>query len=94
MIISSIILSTFSLQQIKPKLCINCKFFITDNNTNEFGKCSLFPKVQDNNSILVNGIKKNNVNEYFYASTLRSEDSLCGKEGKMHIRKYIRKSYK
>jgi len=30
-----------SLKEIQPKLCINCKHFIQDN---ENGKCSLFPK--------------------------------------------------
>ena len=45
-IICSLILPIISLQKMKPKLCINCKYFITDNDTNQYGKCSLFPKKQ------------------------------------------------
>ena len=43
-IICSIILPILSLKQVKPKLCINCKHFINDNDNGKYGKCSLFPK--------------------------------------------------
>lgn len=88
-IICSIFLSTYSLQQTKPKLCINCKFFITDNERNEYGKCSLFPKKQnDNINFLVNGINKDTPIDYYYASTIRNFES-CGKEGRLYKRKFF-----
>jgi hypothetical protein len=95
-IICSIIYSTYSFKQTKPKLCINCKFFITDNNTDKFGKCSLFSREPFNDTILVNGIIENKDIDYFYASIARSTkyNDMCGKEGKMHVRKYIKKHLK
>ena len=54
------ILSTFSVNSTKPKLCIDCKFFRNDLFAgSSFGKCSLFPSVKDNEdslNYLVNGI--------------------------------------
>ena len=91
-IFCSIILPIISFKEIRPKLCINCKYFITDNNTGEYGKCSLFPietfKIHD---FLVNGISKDHEKEYFYCSTARSMNDKCGIEGKFHKRKYIKK---
>ena len=34
----------FSLKNIKPKLCINCKYFIKDNNYDKYGKCIYFQR--------------------------------------------------
>ena len=51
MTICSIILSPFTANQIRPKLCIDCKFYTKNFFTfSEFGKCSLFPRVIDNDS--------------------------------------------
>ena len=91
----STFLSIFSFEHNKPKLCINCKYFIknihNDNdNDNEFGKCSLFPRVEEDNEFLVTGIHKNKNINYYYASTARSTN-MCGKEGKMYKRKYVKK---
>ena len=81
----SIILPILSLKQTKPNLCINCKHFITDNRIgDEYGKCSLFPR--ENPSVLVNGINKDN--NYYYCTTARIHDNLCGKEGKLYKKKY------
>ena len=68
---------------MKPKLCINCKYFITDNDTGKFGKCSLFPSKENNIYNLVNGIHKDNI-EYHLCSASRQLDHICGKEGKMY----------
>jgi len=81
LIFYSIILPIISLKQNKPKLCINCKYFITDNNTGKFGKCSLFPKQSGKNNYLVTGI---NEDEYFFCSTLRDTNGMCGEEGKYY----------
>jgi hypothetical protein len=29
------------------KLCINCKYFIPDNKENIFGKCKMFPQIEN-----------------------------------------------
>ena len=29
------------------KFCINCKHFITDNKENIFGKCKMFPQIEN-----------------------------------------------
>ena len=64
-IVCSIILSPFSAIEIKPKLCIDCKFFIKDSFTsNKYGKFSLFIEEEENDSFLVNGIDNNNINEF------------------------------
>lgn len=81
-----------SFNIIKPKLCLNCKHFITDNDTGKFGKCSLFTKEEKNNFYeMVNGISENKNIEYYYCASARNSEDMCGKEGKMHKRKYIKK---
>ena len=77
---------------IKPKLCINCKYYINTSDVKSniiYGKCLLSPKKNDNYiNFLVTGEKKF---EYNYCSTSRSSENMCGKEGKLHVRKYIKK---
>jgi hypothetical protein len=83
-------LSTLSvnLKKLKPKLCIGCKYFISDNDSEKFGKCSLFPKIEDNNMYyLVNGNKDVEIIDYSYCVNVRSDDTRCGKEGKFHKKK-------
>lgn len=87
MIAYSIILSPISASPIKPKLCVDCKFYTKNLFTfSEFGKCSLFTKDADNDYFLVNGNYNNNV-EYHYCSTSRRNDKMCGKEGKFYEKK-------
>lgn len=83
-IICSIISPILSLHEIKPKLCINCKYFITDNMTDKYGKCSLFPKKEGKINFLVNGI---NEDEYYHASTSRELDEMCGEKGNRYKKK-------
>jgi hypothetical protein len=92
-IIYSIILSPFSASQIKPKLCIDCKFYKKESifTSNEFGKCSLFLRENDNDYYLVNGVNNNN-KEYHYCSTSRKYDDMCGKEGKFYEKKIVDRS--
>jgi hypothetical protein len=87
---SSIILPISSFKEIKPKLCINCKYFINNHNT-EYGKCSYFPRIIKDDSFLVNGIVKEINMDYFYCSILRGDENKCGKEGKIYKRKYNKK---
>ena len=76
--------TTFSLHEIKPKICINCKYLISDYRKDEFAKCSLFSKKELNNDELVNGISKNINKDYYYCSTARGFDNLCGVKGKFY----------
>jgi hypothetical protein len=82
----------FSIKVNKPKLCINCKHFISNNIDNKYGKCSLFPRelIDD---YLIDGNTENN-KEYYYCSTARSFENMCGKEGKMYKKKVIPRNKK
>jgi hypothetical protein len=81
----------FTVTCTKPKLCINCKYYInmSDLKSNIFyGKCLLSPKNNNNDiKFLVSGER---IIEYNYCSTSRSSENMCGKEGKLHVRKYIK----
>ena len=83
------ILPIISLKQIKPKLCINCKYFIPDNDDSKYGRCSLFQKKEGKINFLVNGI---NNQEYYYCSTSRDTNEMCGEEGKYYKKKLDKKS--
>jgi hypothetical protein len=81
----SILLSIFSLKKNTPKLCINCKFFINDPIIgNKFGKCSLFPTDRSDTNFLITGIT--NI-DYYYCSTTRQSENMCGKEGNKYKNK-------
>ena len=89
LIISSIIRPIISLQQINPqinppintKICINCKYFISDNRNGIFGKCSFFPTSEGKVNLLVTGVNKD---EYYFCSTARDSNDMCGEEGKYY----------
>jgi hypothetical protein len=80
-ILYSIILPIFSLKEPLQKICINCKYFVPDNNNGVYGKCSLFPKKEAKIRFLVNGI---NEEDYYFCSTVRSTNDMCGEEGKYY----------
>ena len=85
-IILCIILSPVSESQNKPKLCIDCKFYTKNFFTsNEFGKCTLFPKEEYNEFFLVNGV--NNKKKYQFCCISRKYQNMCGKEGKLYKKK-------
>jgi hypothetical protein len=74
-------------QSIKntPNLCIHCKHYTKDFFSNsEYGKCLLFLRKKDNDNFLVNGKKYDDKPNYYYCSTARTNDDLCGKEGKFY----------
>ena len=84
LIICSILLPVFSLNEFSPKICINCKFFKNSVMIdNKFGKCSLYPTTERDDDFFVTGIDKNV--DYYYCSTVRNNDDMCGKEGKRYI---------
>ena len=87
-VIFSIIIPVFSLNEITPKLCVNCKFFMNNFlDDNKFGKCSLFQKTEMDIDInyFVTGIKKKS--DLQFCSIARNYDSMCGKEGKKYVNK-------
>jgi len=84
-IICSIIIPVFSLNEIKPNLCVNCRFFTKSFIIgNQYGRCCLFPKTEMDTD-LVTGIKKDA--NYQFCSIARNYDDMCGKEGKKYIKK-------
>jgi hypothetical protein len=87
----SILALTFSVE-IKPKFCVNCRYFIpnTDGLKTEYGKCSIFP--YENSKYLVDGIIRDT--EYFTCSTARSCEKLCGKNGNRYKKKYVRSTFR
>ena len=94
-ILVSSIFGVGSLIQNRPNLCINCKYFTyknsnmdteidakgTDTKANDvkYGKCSYFPKIENNIEYLVSG-----KSEYAYCYIARKYDDMCGKEGRMY----------
>lgn len=83
------ILLTSSLK-IKPKFCVDCKFFIAPKNglKDEFGTCAKLPF--ENSRFLVDGIVRED--DFYSCSTARSWDKLCGKNAKEYKKKYTRKN--
>jgi len=93
-----ILISGVSLKK-NPNICINCKFAINnvdkydllgDENL-QFIKCSLFPINKELNDFLVTGVNSISDPDYNYCSTARKFNHMCGEEGKMYKKKYIRK---
>lgn len=90
LLVASVVGSPIKLT--KPKLCVNCKYFIKpipyayfSESDMEYGVCSLFPKSSDNRfKSLVTGISKNKITEYTYCSTARKFNDMCGEEGKKY----------
>lgn len=90
-ILSILFLLIFSLNIMIPKLCINCKYFITDNNNNKYGKCSLFPSEENDIYRLINGVQEVKNIDYHFCKITRESEHMCGPEGKMYKKKYTKK---
>lgn len=91
-IILFILFSTIvSAVSMKPKFCIDCKYFKNGISTSDkFGKCSLFPKVDTDpydTYFLIDGKREPKKIEYTYCSTSRKYDDMCGIEGKFYEKK-------
>ena len=89
----------FSLKPATPRICKNCKYVITDISydfSNEYSKCSLFNTTTtlSNTKYLVTGVDDGvRVHvDYSYCSTARTFQNMCGQEGKMYKRKYVKRS--
>jgi hypothetical protein len=93
----SIILSCTSVKHtklIKQKFCFNCKYFISDYEDDKFAKCSLYPIIKEDNSYLVTGIDRQENVDYNYCTVARNFEKMCGENGNMHKRQYIKKTEK
>ena len=81
MILFSLLLPILSFKIGKQHLCINCKHFKKDFlSDDKFGKCSLFKKEITNYDYLVDGYSKQ-IKDYYYCSTARQSEDMCGKKG-------------
>jgi hypothetical protein len=68
----------------KAPVCVNCKFFRNNFYTeSKFGKCTKFPQNAPDYT-LVDGISVKQKQEYYYCSTARNSESMCGTEGKFY----------
>jgi hypothetical protein len=91
LLLFSIIFPISCFNSVKPKLCINCKYFKLNNKDTKFGQCSFFPKEEGKINFLVNGI---NEELYYYCSTARQSNDMCGPEGQYFKKKIIKKNDK
>jgi hypothetical protein len=74
------IMTVRSLKEITPKLCVNCKFYISDSfKGTEYGRCSLFKK----QGMDIDSGK----DDFLHCLTARSYEDMCGKEGKKYVNK-------
>jgi len=82
LILCCAILSTVSAAPIKAKLCLHCKHFKKNFfQRDKFGKCNMFPIVENDEYFLVDGIKNTTTVDYHYCSVSRLYDEMCGKDG-------------
>ena len=77
---------------IKPKFCVNCKYFIStgasDAENEYYAKCSFFPK--ENGGYLITG-NKNSSNNFYHCSTARGYSDMCGENATHYKRKRIKR---
>ena len=76
----------------KPKLCVNCKFFMKESflTPDTYSKCTKFSFIE-HDDFFVNGIKRPETKQYYYCSTARNFDHMCGIEGKKYEEKFEKK---
>ena len=79
-----------AVKEIKPKLCINCKYIIK-NDDNRYSECSLFQQIhrqqQAKINFLITGVKEE---QYYSCSIARAYNTMCGEQGKMYKKKYTK----
>ena len=82
-----------SLRQSKPKICIDCKYFIPCDTNNKYGRCLAFPKIENKKYILVVGEEANILSDadYNYCFFARDNDNMCGVDGNNYKKKKINK---
>lgn len=68
----------------KPKICADCKFIRRSFFGNKYAQCSQLPYTETNSDYLVVGGDQYYSNRYYFCSTARDYDDLCGKSGKLY----------
>ena len=86
-----ILLFTLFVSCYSTKFCHQCKHFrrspgLLYFNT-AFAHCSMYSKVDENNDYLVTGNINNIKDDYYFCSTARSIESMCGVVGKKFEKK-------
>jgi hypothetical protein len=81
-----VILTTLLARAVsQTKFCTNCKYFMKDGffASNTFGRCQKYSKTNDMTSeYLVTGQYRKPISNYYYCSTVRSSNDMCGPSGK------------
>ena len=76
------LLLQIGVSNAEPKFCINCKHFrLKPGSGVDFGRCALFSKKKDMGTYLTTGVKSDPKNDYYYCSTARTSNHMCGEEG-------------
>jgi hypothetical protein len=75
--------------RIKPKFCVDCKFFKNSIIGNRHGTCSQFSYIEITNYNLIDGKIDIPAKHYYFCSTARQYEHLCGEEGKLYEKKEI-----
>ena len=70
-------------------ICSKCKFFRNDYFRTKYGKCTLFPTGDESIHFLITGKKNAGDVDYFYCSTARQYDDLCGPAGRLYQDKKV-----
>lgn len=91
-IFSSKLFSKSHLYKKNQNFCVNCKFYMPNNflfgfGGKEFGKCKLYYEIKEDTNFLVTGNKKKETIEYYYCSTCRNSENMCGKQGLQFMNK-------
>jgi hypothetical protein len=68
---------------IPKKFCKDCVHFIPDKLGNQYGKCRLF-SLELRDDYLVTGEVTKKDTDYFYCTTARDSNRLCGPNGKKY----------
>lgn len=83
-----ILIFLFQLINSQEKFCVNCRHFKGNLFSDKFSTCKLFPLIEkeyDEADYLVTG--KQNTKHYYYCTTARKFDTMCGLEGKYYDKK-------
>lgn len=73
----------------KPKLCINCRYFIPCDLSTSYSKCSQFPRSDITTNFLVSGNHDYVRSNYYYCSSAKDQGKICVVQMVLNIKKYI-----
>lgn len=65
------------------KFCVDCKFCMKIIDDIRFIKCKKFRKINNDEAMefLVTGVYRENPDKYYFCSTARSDENMCGANG-------------